>query len=160
MKNEKSIIQEVINFNKSIGQLTKGYNERLETSYQIEEALEGVHIQALAGALGFKNSGPKETSRAILSMCEFSEEPDKVSCIDKACDAIVFALGSMAKLGLNADLIKEALTAVVEANKQKISMPSDSYGKTTKPTDFVGPEKVLKEIVEKANKAVKQENDK
>ena len=81
-------------------------------------------------------------------MTEVEGTLSNVDRLDKACDAIVFALGSMAKLGLNPDQIQRALHAVTTANLQKLDMPKDEHGKLMKPADFIGPEVALAHILE------------
>ena len=104
-----------------------------------------------------KNS-PKELSRVIVALsqkgrprgpdftCVWNNIPD-IERLDKAIDAIVFAVGSIAKLGLTPEQIERAILVVTEANLQKLTMPKDEYGKLTKPADFVGPEVKLQEIL-------------
>ena len=71
-----------------------------------------------------------------------------VDRLDKACDAVVFAVGSMAKLGLNAQQITKALNIVMKANNQKLSMPKDEHGRLMKPDSFVGPEAELQKLLD------------
>lgn len=155
-----SFVQQIYDFNKNAGLLEKGYDDFLESSFQIEEALEGfAHTTHLAEMLGHpsKNS-PKELSRIIVALsqkgrprgpdftCVWNNIPD-IERLDKAIDAIVFAVGSIAKLGLTPEQIERAILVVTEANLQKLTMPKDEYGKLTKPADFVGPEVKLQEIL-------------
>ena len=71
-----------------------------------------------------------------------------VDRLDKAIDAIVFAIGSIAKLGLSPAQITRAIDVVTEANLQKLSMPKDEHGKLMKPKGFVGPEAKLQAILD------------
>ena len=74
--------------------------------------------------------------------------PD-VDRLDKACDAVVFAIGSMAKLGLTPAQIIEAMNIVTEANLQKLSnIKIDSSGKLLKDSNFVGPETKLQALLD------------
>jgi hypothetical protein len=55
----------------------------------------------------------------------------------------------MAKLGLSAQQITEALNIVMKANNQKLSMPKDEHGKLMKPaSSFVGPEAELQKLLD------------
>ena len=141
-------IQEIYNFNKQAGLLEKGYSDFLESSFQIEEALEGFNIEEVSQNTTdyqFKTSSAKELARYILEHEQFTGSD--VDRLDKAIDAIVFAVGSIAKLGLTSEQIHRAIGVVTEANLQKLTMPKDEHGKLTKPADFVGPEVKLQEIL-------------
>lgn len=139
------IINQVYEFNKRAGLLGNGYSDALESAFQIEEALEGFNLYPLAERFGC-DAHPKLMSRAF--MAEVEGTLSDVDRLDKACDAIVFALGSMAKLGLNPDQIQRALHAVTTANLQKLDMPKDEHRKLMKPADFIGPEVALARILE------------
>lgn len=148
-------IKQIVDFNKKAGLVEKGYNDHLEASFQIEEALEGfTQLQRLAKVLYLdpKEATPKELSRTLVSVAHSSDKHlSDVDRLDKACDAVVFAIGSMAKLGLNSNQITRALNLVMQVNNAKLTMPKDSYGKLTKPADFTGPEPKLQEILDERN---------
>ena len=140
-------IDAIYQFNEQAGLLEQGYNDFSESAYQIEEALEGYEI-----AQGFTVhlDTPKEMSRTIVR----AQGPfigTDVDRLDKAIDAIVFAVGSIAKLGLTPPQIREAIEIVTTANLQKLSMPKDEFGKLTKPANFVGPETKLQELLDRRN---------
>ena len=140
-------IDAIYQFNEQAGLLEQGYNDFSESAYQIEEALEGYEI-----AQGFTVhlDTPKEMSRTIVRAQGTFIGTD-VDRLDKAIDAIVFAVGSIAKLGLTPPQIREAIEIVTTANLQKLSMPKDEFGKLTKPADFVGPEAKLQKLLDKRN---------
>lgn len=168
-----NFVQEIYDFNQQAGLLEKGYNDFLESSFQIEEALEGFDLRKLWCKLNGFNS---EITAAVLQVDELktalkakdiarkilydhvtvddsleSLQADYISDVDrldKAIDAIVFAVGSIAKLGLNVEQISKAISVVTNANLQKLSMPKDEHGKLTKPADFVGPEVELQKILD------------
>ena len=153
-----TFVQQIYDFNKQAGLLEKGYDDFLESSFQIEEALEGFpNLQNLANTLTDEESeervrddaSPKNISRAIVQYVSNNTKISDVDRLDKACDAVVFAIGSMAKLGLTPAQIIEAMNIVTEANLQKLSMPKDEHGKLTKPANFVGPENKLQAILDK-----------
>ena len=150
-------IQEIYDFNKQAGLLEKGYDDFLESSFQIEEALEGFRdLPYLATRLHSnqesheENFNPKEISRQIIKLASMDDKTpiSDVDRLDKAIDAAVFAIGSIAKLGLNVEQIHRAIGVVTEANLQKLAMPKDEHGKLTKPADFVGPEIKLQAILD------------
>ena len=152
-----TFVQQIYDFNKQAGLLEKGYDDFLESSFQIEEALEGFpNLQNLANILTDEESeervrddaSPKNISRAIVQYVRGNTKISDVDRLDKACDAVVFAIGSMAKLGLTPAQIVEAMNIVTEANLQKLSMPKDEHGKLTKPANFVGPETKLQALLD------------
>ena len=140
-------IDAIYQFNEQAGLLEQGYNDFSESAYQIEEALEGYEI---AHGFTVHLDTPKEMSRTIVR----AQGPfigTDVDRLDKAIDAIVFAVGSIAKLGLTPPQIREAIEIVTTANLQKLSMPKDSFGKLTKPADWekYAPEKELQLLLDK-----------
>lgn len=142
-------------FNKEAGLIDQGYDDFLESSFQIEEALEGFNNNVrLAEQLGILEEPewafPKNISRTIVALAQ-SPNNDiiyDVDRLDKACDAVVFAVGSMAKLGLNPQEITKAINVVMHKNFEKLKCPKDEFGKLTKPADFVGPEAELQKILD------------
>ena len=147
---QPNFVQEIYNFNKQAGLLDKGYSDFLESSFQIEEALEGFNIEEVSQNTTdyqFKTSSAKELARYILDHEQFVGSD--VDRLDKAIDAIVFAIGSIAKLGLNIEQIHRAIGVVTEANLQKLSnIKVDANGKLLKDSNFVGPEKALQRILD------------
>ena len=160
-----TFVSAIYDFNLAAGLLQKGYDDRLESSFQIEEALEGFPERNLLflGNIIMGDSFiattklPREVSRAIITAISTDGytpygEPlvpiSDVERLDKACDAVVFAIGSMAKLRLSPDQINRAMRAVTDANLQKLTMPKDAQGKLMKNPDFIGPEKRLQLILD------------
>lgn len=156
----KDIFSLVYAFNKDAGLLstTKGhscYDDFLESSFQVEEALEGFDLVLLAQLLEVQPPyKAKQISRAIVSEALRGQskimpnELTDVDRLDKACDAIVFALGSMFKLGLTEAQAKQALEIVMKKNLQKLTMPKDEHGKLLKPDNFEGPETELQALLD------------
>ena len=149
-------IKEIVRFNEQAGLLEAGYDDFLESSFQIEEALEGFKDGHTLACMfherpTFGDSRPKELARTIVRLVgsECDQIPD-VDRLDKACDAVVFAVGSMAKLGLNAQQITKALNIVMRCNFQKLQNKQvDSAGKLMKSNDFIGPEGELQQLLDK-----------
>lgn len=144
----------IVDWNRDAGLLDKGYDDFLESSFQIEEALEGFPLYSLCDRLGKLHddyASPKAMSRYIMEKTQgvSGVELSDVDRLDKACDAIVFAVGSMAKLGLTAEQIEEALNIVMDANRAKLGCPKDEYGKLAKPDNFPNPEPRLRELLDK-----------
>ena len=141
-------IDAIYQFNEQAGLLEQGYNDFSESAYQIEEALEGYEIE-----YGFTVDldTPKEMSRTIVR----AQGPfigTDVDRLDKAIDAIVFAVGSIAKLGLTPPQIREAIEIVTTANLQKLSnIKIDSNGKLLKDSNFIGPEAKLQKLLDRRN---------
>ena len=160
-RKEMIFIDQIYDFNLKAGLLDKPYNDFLESSFQIEEALEGFNNLGNLVDLLSKSSlplifeeDPKSISRGIFGIIANGDVQtiSDVERLDKACDAIVFAFGSIFKLGLNQEQASRALSVVMTANLQKLSMPKDELGKLTKPADFVGPEVALQAILDERNK--------
>lgn len=149
-------IKDIVAFNQKAGLLEAGYDDFLESSFQIEEALEGfTNLNEFVTIVDADDSTPKEVARAIveIAMGNHIDSRDRdtlsnVDRLDKACDAVVFAVGSMAKLGLSAQQVTKALNIVMKYNNQKLSMPKDEYGKLMKPADFTGPEPELQKLLD------------
>ena len=144
-------IKLIHSFNHKAGLVDAGYSDALESSFQIEEALEGFSSLSELGKLFHLSpaeSTPKQLSRDIVALAHNRDKPlSDIDRLDKACDAVVFAIGSMTKLGLTPQQITEALNIVMHANLAKLSMPKDSYGKLIKPANFVGPEARLEQLL-------------
>ncbi len=151
-------VQEIYDFNKQAGLLEKGYDDFLESSFQIEEALEGFRdLPYLATRLHSEqesheeNFNPREISRQIIRLASMDNKTpiSDVDRLDKAIDAIVFAIGSIAKLGLNVEQIHRAIGVVTEANLQKLTnIKVDLNGKLLKDSNFIGPEIKLQVILD------------
>ena len=150
-------IKEIVKWQRDTGNAAKPYDDFLESSFQIEEALEGFNPEfiilsmheAVISNFNGDTTSPKDVSRhlvatALTSDCSITD----VDRLDKACDAIIFAIGSMTKLGLDHHAITKALNIVNDANKAKLGMSRDSEGKLLKPEGFVGPEVKLQELLD------------
>lgn len=153
-------IKDIVLFNQKAGLLEAGYDDFLESSFQIEEALEGFsnlphlarQVMVEDSEFGYEHYTAKEIARGIVGLTRMDRDVTEyladVDRLDKACDAVVFAVGSMAKLGLNAQQITKALNIVMKYNNQKLSMPKDEHGKLMKPDSFVGPEPELQKLLD------------
>ena len=146
-------IKQIYRFNQQAGLLDDGYDDFLESAFQVEEALEGFDLALLADQLfpvdQCEDPDAKFLSRHIAKMADAHKMTlSDVERLDKACDAIVYAIGSIAKLGLDHHGVTKALNIVNNANKAKLSMPRDEYGKLLKPADFQGPEPELQKLLD------------
>lgn len=143
-------IKQVYAFNEKAKLLGKGYNARLEAAFQIEEALEGFNVVEIATKLGRNDiTSEKDLSRYILSLDTVTEQLPAVDALDKACDSIVYALGSIAKLGLDVQGITRALNIVMSSNQAKLNNATyDEAGKLLKDPNFVGPEAKLQALLD------------
>ncbi len=127
----------VYDFNDKAGLIKAGYDDFRESAFQIEEALEGFNIAELSRNVtdySYSTDSTKELARYILTNERFTGTD--VDRLDKACDAIIFAIGSMAKLGLSPEQMRQALDIIANANLAKLSMPKDEYGKLIKPANW------------------------
>ena len=143
-------IKQIYNFNKEAGFLDIPYNHKREAAYPIEESLETFeHLNILAEHTGSGSKSPKDISRAIISLADNGgATPADVDLLDKHLDTIVFAFGSIFKLGLNPQQAMRGLHHVMNANMSKLSVGHDAEGKQQKPTDFVSPEAQLQLILD------------
>ena len=147
-------VAEIYEFNKLAGLLDQPLDDYREASFIIEEALEGFDLQKLAHFLHSEDQRPKTVARSIITYCRESQsgmyptELTDVERLDKAVDAAVFAFGYMFKLGLTPEQASRAMSIVMAANKQKLTMPRDSFGKLMKNPDFIGPEAELQHLLE------------
>lgn len=159
---DPSFVEQIYTFNKSAGLLDKPYSDFLESSFQVEEALEGFGdlpylADRLAGDSPETIPNPlkaRDVARQIVALAEMDSKPTNlpdVDRLDKACDAVVFAFGSMFKLGLTPEQAARAVSVVMSANQAKLSMPKDAHGKLTKPAGFIGPETLLQQILDERN---------
>ena len=143
----------VYDFNDKAGLIEAGYDDFRESAFQVEEAIEGLDLYELALFLhGPEYTGEvtsKALSRSIIAACYIKQPVPDIDRLDKACDAIIFAIGSMAKLGLSPEQMRQALDIIANANLAKLSMPKDEYGKLTKPADWerYAPEKELQALL-------------
>ena len=139
----------VYDFNDKAGLIKAGYDDFRESAFQIEEALEGFNIVELSRNItdySYSTDSAKELARYILTNERFTGTD--VDRLDKACDAIIFAIGSMAKLGLSPEQMRQALDIVAKANLAKLSnIKIDSSGKLLKDSNFIGPEERLQKIL-------------
>ena len=146
-------LDEIYEFNQLAGLLDQPLDDYREASFIIEESLEGFDLQMLAHFLHSEQT-PKAVSRSIVTYCRESQsgmyptQLTDVERLDKACDAIIFAFGYIYKLGLTPSQAARAVSAVMQANKQKLTMPRDAFGKLMKPDSFEGPEPKLQRILE------------
>ena len=148
-------IKQIHAFNHKTGLVNNGYSDQLESSMIIEEALEGLtSIPALASCLEIPlklANNHTAVARHIVTLANIGDTTmSDVDRLDKACDQVVIAIGSMTKLGLNVNQITSALNIVMAANNAKVDCPVDSEGKLTKPEGWeekYAPEPKLKALL-------------
>lgn len=147
-KQTLNAVKQIWKFNQEAGLLDLGYDDARECAYPIEEALEGfTSLYHLDSEVAIDGNLPKYWSRELISRVGSFEGTD-VDRFDKHLDAIVFAFGSLAKLGLTPQQAVKGLGIVMEANLTKLSVGKDSEGKQMKPEGFVGPEVKLQKILD------------
>ena len=131
-------IKEIVKWQRDAGNAAKPYDDFLESSFQIEEALEGFSdLHVLAKALNREQynicptNSPKDIARAIIMTSqaevydengEGTGEPEALSDVDrldKACKAVIIATGSMIKLGLEPHNIAKALCLHLDKENRK-----------------------------------------
>ena len=143
----KNPIQAIVDFNIKAGFLDKQnprpFNDLGESSYLIEEALEPYNVDYIASlfkvdrtSVKYAKNPQREVAKAIVANTELPESDfiETVQYVDKYLDAIVYAVGSLAKIGLSHQQITAGLNIVTEANLKKTINPQyDDQGKLLKP---------------------------
>ena len=156
----ENTVKAICQFNDKAGLSQRDFSDRLESSFLIEESLEGFdRLDILAeilskNTLGVKvlSSSPKDISRAItaIAMSDNCVISDK-DRFDKHIDAYVYTTGAMRKLKLTPQQIEAGILVVNQANLKKLGAPKDEHGKLTKPEGWeqFAPEAKLQAILEK-----------
>lgn len=142
----KNPIQAIVDFNIKAGfldkQNPKPFNDLGESSYLIEEALEPYNVDFIASLFQidrttakYEKNPQREVAKAIMAnVTPESHFIDTVQYVDKYLDAIIYAVGSLAKIGLSHQQITAGLNIVTEANLKKTINPQyDDQGKLLKP---------------------------
>ena len=162
----KNPIQAIIDFNVKAGFINDKSNfttfsDYKESAYLIEEALEPYGVKYISKLLtidttkeDYIKNPQRSVAKAILVHTETNMDalPTKVELVDKYLDAIVYAIGSLGKMGLTHQDITAALNIVTEANLRKTINPIyDEAGKLLKPDDWYrfDPEVKLLNLIEK-----------
>ena len=141
-------LQAIVSFNEKAGLLKDPFNDKKESAYIIEEALESFDVSYLGRIICLdpnKIDSPKEVARGLIANTLPLKEPlTKEHIVDKYLDAIVFPIGALAKMGLTHQDITHLLNVVTDCNMKKLTVGTDSEGKQLKPVDWVGPEEKIK----------------
>ena len=156
----ENTVKAICQFNDKAGLSNRPFDDKLEASFLIEEALEDFdRLDILAeilskNTLGVKvlSSSPKDISRAITAIAMSDEcvisDKDR---FDKHIDAYVYTTGAMRKLKLTPQQIESGILVVNQANLKKLGAPKDEHGKLTKPEGWeqFAPEAKLQAILDK-----------
>lgn len=124
----ENTVKAVCQFNDKAGLSNRPFDDKLEASFLIEEALEDFdRLDVLAALLSkntlgveVKSSSPKDISRAItaIAMSENCIVSDNKR-LDKHVDAYVYTVGAMRKLNLTPQEIEQSILVVNKANMKK-----------------------------------------
>ena len=141
-------LQAIVSFNEKAGLLKNPFEDKKESAYLIEEALESFDVSYLGRLICLdpsKIDSPKEVARGLIANTLPLKEPlAKEHIVDKYLDAVVFPIGALAKMGLTHQDITHLLNVVTDCNMKKLTVGTDSEGKQLKPDDWVGPEEKIK----------------
>ena len=88
-----------------------------------------------------------EYNMIVEEIQEFYEAETDVDMADALADIIFVAVGSLYKLTGDSFKAESIMAAVLKANYEK-GAKKDMNGKTVKPSDFVGPEAKIAEILD------------
>ena len=146
-------LQAIVSFNEKAGLLKDPFEDKKESAYLIEEALESFDVSYLGRLICLdpsKINSPEEVARGLIANTLPLKEPlAKKHIVDKYLDAIVFAVGALAKMGLTHQDITHLLNVVTDCNMKKLTVGTDSEGKQLKPDDWVGPEERIYSYLDK-----------
>lgn len=132
-----NLLTDIYAINKRWGNQRYSYDDQLESSMLVEEALEPFDPHA------------RETSRQLIESYEINPESiTDVERFDKHLDAIYISIGSIFKLGVTTEQLVDGLQAVHNANLTKIGS-KDANGKVVKPENFTGPEPYLQQLLDR-----------
>lgn len=141
-------LQAIVSFNEKAGLLKEPFNDKKESAYLIEEALESFDVSYLGKIICLepnKIDSPKEVARGLIAnTLPLQDLLAKEHIVDKYLDAVVFAVGALAKMGLSHQDITHLLNVVTDCNMKKLTVGTDSEGKQLKPDNWVGPEEKIK----------------
>lgn len=141
----RNIVQRIFEFNKTVVGITRSAISPLGISEArwLRKALheEGDELlDATQDYVYLPHQGP-----------QFQEEEDRViGQVDACCDAAVFAIGGLARIGLTSDQALECIHAVMDANFEKkagVKPGREGAADAVKPEGWVGPEERIKEIL-------------
>jgi predicted HAD superfamily Cof-like phosphohydrolase len=158
----ENTVKAVCQFNDKAGLSNRPFDDKLEASFLIEEALEDFdRLDVLAALLSkntlgveVKSSSPKDISRAItaIAMSENCIVSDNKR-LDKHVDAYVYTVGAMRKLNLTQQEIEQSILVVNKANlkKKELGGKKDEFGKLMKPEGWekFDPAPKLQEILDR-----------
>jgi len=130
------------------GNKAGSYDDKKQSAYQIEEALEGFTSLDRDVLLYTYPYNAKNVARQLVNELKVVENMTDVDRFDKHLDSIYYNIGSLHMLGLTPAQIIEGLQVVHNKNLEKSGV-KDSHGKVKKGKDFIGPEPELKKILEK-----------
>ena len=143
-----NFVKSIFQFNKEAGLIDRGYIDEKECAFPIEESLESLNITQLCDTLGSPGASPKDISRRIMALTTTPMDIEPVDRLDKHLDTIVYAFGSIFKLGLSPQQAAKALDIVMEANMTKLTAGQDEHGKQMKPEGFIPPEEKLQKLLD------------
>ena len=141
----ENTVKAVCQFNDKAGLSNRPFEDKLEASFLIEEALEDFdRLDVLAALLSkntlgveVKSSSPKDIARHIVGLAGgVDAELTDLQRFDKHIDAIVYAVGGAYKLGLTPQQLEAGIAAVMHSNMKKIGAGKDEHGKALKPDNW------------------------
>ncbi len=107
-----SIFQRIVKWNNERRLLKLGYDHKNEISFIIEESLESTgKYDSL--------SARSEAKKIAEEICQNTKSTDEQK-VDAYADMIVFATGSIAKLGYNPDIVMDEVLKHIESRTGKI----------------------------------------
>ena len=108
-----SILKRIVDWNNERGLIKKGFNQKVETAHIIEELLESTGNYDSLSARG----RAEELAEEFL---QGKENQNKEEIVDAFGDIIVFATGTLAKLGYDPDIVMDEVLKEIESRTGKM----------------------------------------
>ena len=108
-----SILKRIIDWNNQRGLIEKGFNQKNEVSFIVEELLESTGK--------YDSLSAREKAEEItVEILKGEENQNKEEIIDAFADIIVFATGAIGKLGYDPEIVMDEVLKEIESRTGKM----------------------------------------
>ncbi len=108
-----SILKRIIDWNNQRGLIEKGFNQKNEVSFIVEELLESTGK--------YDSLSAREKSEEItVDILKNEENQNKEEIVDAFADIIVFATGAIGKLGYDPEIVIDEVLREIESRTGKM----------------------------------------
>ena len=108
-----SILKRIVKWNKERGLIEKGFNQKTEIAHIIEELMESTGKE---DSLSAREMAEKRAEEILGG----SENNNKEEIVDAFADIIVFATGSIVKLGYDPEKVMDEVLKEIESRTGKM----------------------------------------